>query len=55
MPRWVETVNIGSNTEISIGDTVALIKELMGSQIAVETDDARSCGHRQRSGTIVVR
>jgi NAD dependent epimerase/dehydratase len=36
-----ETVNIGSNKEISIGDTVALIKELMGSQVAVETDDAR--------------
>jgi NAD dependent epimerase/dehydratase len=36
-----ETVNIGSNAEISIGDTVALIKDLMGSQIIVETDDAR--------------
>jgi NAD dependent epimerase/dehydratase len=36
-----ETVNIGANSEISIGDTVTLIKELMGSQVAVESDDAR--------------
>ncbi|MDB5807745.1 MAG: NAD-dependent dehydratase [Betaproteobacteria bacterium] len=36
-----EAVNIGSNAEISIGDTVALIQELMGSQTAIETDDAR--------------
>jgi NAD dependent epimerase/dehydratase len=34
-------VNIGSNAEISIGDLAALIKELMGSQISIETDDAR--------------
>lgn len=36
-----QTVNIGSNAEISIGDTVDLIKELMGSAITVETDDVR--------------
>ncbi|HEY4372672.1 MAG TPA: NAD-dependent 4,6-dehydratase LegB [Burkholderiales bacterium] len=36
-----QTVNIGSNAEISIGDTVNLIKELMGSAISIETDDAR--------------
>jgi NAD dependent epimerase/dehydratase len=36
-----QTVNIGSNAEISIGDTVSLIKELMGSAITIETDDAR--------------
>ena len=36
-----ETVNIGSNQEISIGDTVALIKELTGSGVNIETDDAR--------------
>lgn len=36
-----ETVNIGSDTEISIGATVALIKELMNSQIEIESDDSR--------------
>jgi NAD dependent epimerase/dehydratase len=36
-----QTVNIGSNAEISIGDTVDLIRELMGSAITVETDDVR--------------
>jgi NAD dependent epimerase/dehydratase len=36
-----DTVNLGTNSEISIADTVALIKELMGSQIAIESDDTR--------------
>ena len=36
-----ETVNIGSNFEISMGDLVDLIKEIMGSDIAVITDDQR--------------
>ena len=36
-----ETVNIGSNSEISIGDLAGLIKELMGSRISVEADDVR--------------
>lgn len=35
------TVNIGSDTEISIGATATLIKELMNSQIEIESDDAR--------------
>ncbi len=36
-----KVVNLGSNFEISIGDTVALIAELMRSDIRVETDDRR--------------
>ena len=36
-----KTINIGSNSEISIGDLAALIKDLMGSQINIETDDSR--------------
>lgn len=36
-----ETVNIGSNSEISVGDVAGLIKELMGSRINIETDDER--------------
>ena len=36
-----EVVNIGSNYEISIGDTVALIRELMGSDIEVIQDEQR--------------
>jgi NAD dependent epimerase/dehydratase len=36
-----ETVNIGSNFEISVGDTLNLIKELMGSDIEFITDDQR--------------
>jgi nucleoside-diphosphate-sugar epimerase len=36
-----QTVNIGSNSEISIGKTVELIKELMGSRIEVSCDEAR--------------
>jgi NAD dependent epimerase/dehydratase len=36
-----ETVNIGSNSEVSIGDTVNLIKDIMKSDVRIESDDAR--------------
>jgi NAD dependent epimerase/dehydratase len=36
-----ETVNIGSNFEISVGDTLQLIKELMASDVEFMTDDQR--------------
>ena len=36
-----EVFNVGSNFEISIGDTAQLIAELMGVQIEIETDAAR--------------
>ncbi|TLL06539.1 NAD-dependent 4,6-dehydratase LegB [Pseudomonas aeruginosa] len=36
-----ETVNIGSNYEISVGDTLKLIRELMGSDVEFVTDDQR--------------
>ncbi|GAA0857189.1 NAD-dependent 4,6-dehydratase LegB [Aliiglaciecola litoralis] len=36
-----ETVNIGSNTEISILDTVKLIKQLMGSDVELLLDQQR--------------
>ncbi|MGF1606928.1 MAG: NAD-dependent 4,6-dehydratase LegB [Rhodothalassiaceae bacterium] len=36
-----KTVNIGSNFEISVGDTVALIAELMGSAVEIETEAER--------------
>lgn len=36
-----QTVNIGSNTEISIGDLASLIIELMGSRVSIETDEVR--------------
>jgi NAD dependent epimerase/dehydratase len=36
-----ETVNIGSNFEISIGDTLALIRELMGSDVELVEDAQR--------------
>ncbi len=36
-----ETVNIGSNYEISVGDTLELIKELMNSEVHFITDDSR--------------
>ncbi len=36
-----EVINIGSNFEISIGDTVKLIAEVMGVEIEIETDQAR--------------
>ena len=36
-----EVVNIGSNFEISVGDTLHLIKEIMGSNVEFLTDEAR--------------
>ncbi|MBW7452494.1 NAD-dependent 4,6-dehydratase LegB [Paenibacillus sepulcri] len=36
-----EEINIGSNYEISIGDTVKLISEVMGRTIEIIADDAR--------------
>lgn len=36
-----ETVNIGSNYEISVGDTLNLIRELMGSDVEFITDAQR--------------
>ncbi len=36
-----QTVNIGSNYEISVGDTLDLIKELMKSEVCFITDDIR--------------
>ncbi len=36
-----QVVNIGSNFEVSIGDTVKYIAEVMGQEIEVLTDDAR--------------
>ena len=36
-----EAINIGSNFEISIGETVALIADMMGVTVEIETDDVR--------------
>ena len=36
-----EVINIGSNFEISIGDTVQMIAEIMGVEIEIETDELR--------------
>jgi len=36
-----EVINIGSNFEVSIGDTVQLIAEVMGAEIEIETDQER--------------
>jgi NAD dependent epimerase/dehydratase len=36
-----EVINIGSNFEVSIGDTVRLIAEVMDAEISVQTDDDR--------------
>lgn len=36
-----EVINIGSNYEISIGETVAMIAEIMNVAIEIETDDVR--------------
>ena len=36
-----ETVNIGSNFEISVGDTLNLIRELMNSDVEFLTDEQR--------------
>lgn len=36
-----QVINLGSNYEISVGDTVKTIAELMGVTIEIESDDAR--------------
>ena len=36
-----EVINIGSNFEISIGETVNLIAEVMGAEIEIESDEVR--------------
>lgn len=36
-----KTVNVGSNFEISVGDTLNIIKELMGSDVEFITDEQR--------------
>jgi NAD dependent epimerase/dehydratase len=36
-----EVVNVGSNFEISVGDTARAIAELMGAQVEITTDDQR--------------
>lgn len=36
-----EAVNFGSNYEISVGDTAALIAEVMGKNVEIETDEVR--------------
>jgi len=36
-----EVINIGSNYEISIGDTAKLIAEVMGAELDIETDEER--------------
>lgn len=36
-----EVINLGSNFEISVGDTVALIAELMNEQISIDRDETR--------------
>lgn len=36
-----EVVNIGSNTEISVADTLNMIKDIMHSQVEFVSEDAR--------------
>lgn len=36
-----EVINVGSGFEITVGDTVRLIAEIMGAEIAIEQDDLR--------------
>lgn len=36
-----EVINLGSNYEVTIGDTVRLIAEVMGAEIQIETDAVR--------------
>ncbi|WP_050479720.1 NAD-dependent 4,6-dehydratase LegB [Herbaspirillum rhizosphaerae] len=36
-----EVINVGSNFEISIGDTVSMIADIMGVEIEIETDEIR--------------
>jgi dTDP-glucose 4,6-dehydratase len=40
-PTVGEVINIGSNYEISIGETVQLIAELMGAAVTITTDNLR--------------
>ena len=37
-----EIINIGSNFEISVGETVDMIAELMGAEVEIETEEART-------------
>lgn len=36
-----QVINVGSNSEVSIGDTAVLIAEIMGAKIEIETDKVR--------------
>ena len=36
-----EVINVGSNFEVSIGDTVCMIAEVMGAEVEIETDEVR--------------
>lgn len=36
-----EVINIGSNYEVSVGDTVKFIAEIIGAEVEIETDDVR--------------
>jgi len=36
-----EVINFGSNYEVSVGDTVRLIADIMGAQVEIETDEQR--------------
>jgi dTDP-glucose 4,6-dehydratase len=36
-----EVINIGSGSEVTIGDTAKMIAEIMGVKLKIETDDAR--------------
>jgi NAD dependent epimerase/dehydratase len=36
-----EVVNLGSNFEVSVGETVALIAEIMSTEVEIETDEQR--------------
>lgn len=41
-----ETVNIGSNFEVSVGDTLNLVRELMGSEVQFVVDEQRLRPHK---------
>ncbi len=36
-----QTINIGSNYEISVGDSAAMIAEIMGAEVQIESDEQR--------------
>lgn len=36
-----EVINIGSNFEVSVGDTVRMIAEVMGAEVEIKTDEVR--------------